>query len=118
MGNQIFITLHMDEPGGYIPSALFGDLLLDLCDGSAIKSIRQKACQNVCYWLDPRRQLCNRLAHGRTEIARSLSVHSSSEGPAYVSTGQPQVDVIGFVDHGVLDIREPGVHRRRIGDIP
>ena len=48
-GNQIFITLHMDESGGYIPSALFGDLLLDLCDGSAIKNIRQKASQNVCY---------------------------------------------------------------------
>ena len=87
----------MDESGGYLPSALLGDLLLDLCDSSTIKRICQKAVRNVCYWLDPRRQLCNRLAHGQTEIARSLSVHSPSEGSAYVGTGQPQVDTLSIL---------------------
>ena len=40
------------------------------------------------------------------------------KGFAYVGTDQPELEVIGFVAHGILDVYESGDHRSRIGDVP
>ena len=40
-GNRVLITLRVDKSGGQVSSTLFGDLILDLRDSSAIKNVRQ-----------------------------------------------------------------------------
>ena len=68
---------------------------------------------------DSRRQLVYRIAHGIAEVVWLFSIHSPVKGSTDISTGQPELDVILFVDHRVLTDRESGTHQRsRGGDIP
>jgi hypothetical protein len=53
-------------------------------------------------WFNPRRQLIYRLAHGSTKVVQFLSVHPPIKGSAYISASQPEVDVVGFIAHGIL----------------
>jgi len=66
------------------------------------------------HWFDPRRQLIYRVTHGLTEIVQFLSVHPPIEGSADIGAVQPELDVFLFVDHRILDTREPEVHYCRI----
>ena len=59
-------------------------------------------------WFDPRRQLIYRLAHGPTKVVQFLSVHSPIKGSAYVGASQPEVDVVGFIAHGILHMLARG----------
>ena len=66
-------------------------------------------------WFDPRGQLVYRLAHGPTEVAQSLPIHSPTQRSADIGAGQPKVNVILVVNYSVLDEREWDVRHRRIG---
>ena len=61
---------------------------------------------------DSRPQLIYRIAHGLVEIVQPFSIHSSVKGSTDISTGQPELDVILFVDHRVLTDRESGTSQR------
>ena len=70
-------------------------------------------------WFDSPRQLLDRLTHGPTEVVQFLSIHSSVKGFTYFGAGQPKLDIIGFVGHRILIIRELGTfHRRRGENVP
>ena len=53
-------------------------------------------------WFGSRRQLMNRIGHGLADLVQFLPVHPPIEGSAYIGAGQPELDVIGLVGHGVL----------------
>ena len=63
--------------------------------------------------LNSPRQLLNRLAHRLTKVVRFLSIHPPVENLTYIGVGQPEFDVVRFVGHRVLILREPGACRRR-----
>jgi len=102
-----------------MPPAPFDDLLLYFRDSPAIKNIVGEKNRCVYCRLNSRRQLVYRIVHRLTEIVQLLPIHSPVEGFTDISTGQPELDVVLFVDHRVLTMCEPGIyHRRREENLP
>lgn len=66
-------------------------------------------------WFNPRRQLRNRVANVLTEVVQLLSVHPPLEHPADVGAGQPELDILLFVNHQILDAGETEARRRIMG---
>ena len=58
------------------------------------------------YQFDSHNQLLDRLEHGRTEPVHPSSIHPPVKDPTYIGKGEPQLDIISPVGHGVLDERE------------
>ena len=82
-----------------MPPALFDDLLLYFRDSPAIEGVVGGRSRNVYRWFNSRRQLVYCIAHGLAEVGQFLSVHSPVKRSADISAGQPELDVIQFVDH-------------------
>jgi hypothetical protein len=61
------------------------DLLLDFCDGPAIKIMVSGGTGDVYRWFNPRRQLVYRVAHRLAELVQLLSAHSPFERFADIS---------------------------------
>jgi hypothetical protein len=104
----------MEKSGDCVPFAPFADLPLDFPHSSAVKRIISELPKLSITGLNSRRQLIYRLAHGLTEVTQFLPVHSPVEGFADICAVQPELDVIQFVRHRVLDTCEPEVHRYRV----
>ena len=71
---------------------------------------------DLWHWrFNPHRQLAYRIAHGPTEVFRSLPVHPLNKGCTDVGAVQPEFEVILLIGHGILEKRKSESHRRRIG---
>ena len=118
-GNRIPITPRMKESRDSVPPTLFDDLVLYVRDSPAVNNVVSGRTQNVYSRFHSRRQLIYCIAHGLGEVIQLLSIHSSVKGLADISTGQPKVDIILFIDHCVLALYEPGTsYGRREGSLP
>ena len=116
--DRIFISPRVDSSRDCVPFALLDDVPLDFGHSPAIGSPVSWTARRIRRWIDSRRQLPNRLEHRLTEPIHSSSAHPSVEGFAYIGASQPEVDVVGFVNHRVLVIDEPRIDHRRRRDAP
>ena len=100
-----------------MPSALFVDLLLYFCHSSVIGSTMAIGVRsrNAYHWPSSRRQLAYRITHRLAEVVHLFSIHSPAEGSTNVGAEQPELDVILFIGHCVLALRERGAFRHRRG---
>ena len=57
-------------------------------------------------WFNSRRQLIYRITHGLAEVVQFLPVHSPIKSSTDIGTGQPELDIILFIDHCVLAMCE------------
>ena len=67
-----------------------------------LRAWSERTAQRMRRWLNSRSQLSNPLEHWLTEFIRPSPVHSPVEGPTNVGAGQPEIDIVHFVDHRVL----------------
>ena len=68
---------------------------------------------DVYRWLNLRCKLIYGVAHRPAKIAQFLAANSPLKSFAYISAGQPEVDVILFVGHRVLSVGESGTSSRK-----
>ena len=97
-----FIDPRVEKVRNRVPLALFPDILLNLRHGSAIGSILS-AIQTVHNWLNPRRQLVYRLAHGLIEVFHSSPLRSPVEDFTDLGAVEPELDVVLLIGQGFLN---------------
>ena len=71
--------------------------------------------QSTCHLFDSRRQLVYRIAHGSVEFIQFSPTHSPVKRPADIGAAQPELNVVKFVDHGVLIRYKPRASRHGRG---
>ena len=77
-------------------------------DSPAIENTVGGRTQNAYHRFNSRGQLVYRITHRLTEVVEFLSIHSPVEGSTDIGTEYPKLDVIQFVNHGVLTMVNPG----------
>ena len=97
-----FIDPRVEKVRNRVPLALFPVILLNLRHGSAIGSILS-AIQPVHNWLNPRRQLVYRLAHGLIEVFHSSPLRSPVEDFTDLGAVEPELDVVLLIGQGFLN---------------
>ena len=85
--NRVLIFPHMKNSRGHITPTPFDDLLLYSRNGPAIESMVSGKAGNGYLWLDSRRQLIYRIAHGLIEVVQLFSIHPTLKGCTYIGTG-------------------------------
>ena len=106
--NHVSVILRVKESREPVPLASFDNLLLYFCNGPTVTSTINGRGGDVCCWLNLRCKLIYSVAHRLAEIAQFPVAHSTFKSFAYISAGQPEIDVILFVGHRVLTVREHG----------
>ena len=96
------IILRVKELGDRIPPTPFDDVPLDFCNGPGIESTVGGGIRNAYLWLSSRRQLIYRIASRPVKLIQPPSIHPPVEGSTYVCAGQPEFDVVQFVERGIL----------------
>ena len=96
-GDRLIIALRAQTPRDRVSFTSFSDVPLDLGHGPVIESFEQITPRRH-YWPNSHRQLRSCPEDGPTELIHLSSVHSPIKGFAGVSAGQPQLDVVHFVD--------------------
>ena len=115
--NRVFIDLPREESGHPTSFTLVGHLPLYLDYGPAIETSVREPLSVYELRFDLRGQLLDRHEHGPTQVIRSSPAQTPVEGLAYISASQAKVDMVLFICRGVLDKREPQVHRRVWGNV-
>ena len=72
----------------------------------------------LVYTLLVRGQLLDRPEYGPTEFIRPSPVQTPVEGFTYITTRQPEIDVLLVVGHDILGKREPEVRSRAGETVP
>ena len=86
-GDHFLVTLRMKELTDCIPPVLFGDLPMDLCHSSAIKSVVSEVIRTVRHRFNLHGQIVDRFAHGLTEVVQFLSLHPTVKGFTHIDAG-------------------------------
>jgi len=98
----------MEKSKGRIPLILFDDFPSYFCNSPAVESSMSEP-PNAHGWFDSRSQLLDCLEHRFVELIQSSPVQPPVEGGTDVGATKPELDVIAFADHRILEHVNPGL---------
>ena len=117
-GNNPRITFRVKESRYRIPPTPFDDIPLNFCNSPRIESTVGGGIRNEYMWFSSRRQLTYRIACRPTKLIQTSPIHPPVEGPTYICAGQPEFDVLQFVERGILTTCELWTVDCRRGNVP